>query len=170
MHAYCAGQPGSVAEFRQMRCQVVDDVAQGDRAVERLRINLIILRCSRPAIVRGKTNHRICAGPGSLQLHPAITAAATAPVALSTATTCAGKMPVTPAGETGSARGFAGQDVPAQLCPRASRRPGRDRARAIRCGRRRKAARQENRLVGRVPVNCPGGGAKGNIMALHTPE
>jgi hypothetical protein len=39
-------------------------------------------------------------------------AAVTVPVALFRATTCAGKMPVTPAGEIGRARGFAGRTRP----------------------------------------------------------
>src|SRR5260370_19337480 len=53
-----------------------------------------------------------CAGPGAVKHNPPIVAPITAPLAASTATTCAPKTPVTPGGEAGSASGFAGKIFP----------------------------------------------------------
>src|SRR6266481_4689557 len=96
-------------------------------------------------------------------------AASTEPLASSTATTCAPKIPVTPGGDAGRDSGFVGKIRPV-ITPTLTASAGSGY-------KTRNPARSSSPsgassccAVGRAPLNVPGTGAYGYIMAFQTAE
>src|SRR5260370_20442849 len=113
--------------------------------------------------------HATCPGPGPAHPPPPIVAPNAAPLVASTATTCAPKTPVTPGGEAGSASGFAREIFPL-IDPACNVSVGfgyRMRNPVLSSS---PSGASGCRVVGRIPLNVPGAGANGNMIALQTAE
>src|SRR5262249_55198062 len=100
---------------------------------------------------------------------PPMVAPTTSPLAVSTATTCAPNTPLTPVGAIGSDNGFAANTRPRiePACAE-SATSGYNTRNPVRSSSDSGASSCP--AAGRFPVNVPGPGAYGNIIARHTAE